>query len=56
MQNKIIFIPQNLDLEKITRENPPSFEFDYEYAYILLYDIIKDSNRLSHKIKDWSNF
>lgn len=56
MKNIIIYIPQNLDLEKITRENPPSFEFDYEYAYILLYDIIKDSNRLFHKIKDWSNF
>ena len=56
MKSKIIFIPQNLDLERITRENPPSFEFDYEYAYILLYDIIKDSNRLFHNIKDWSNF
>jgi hypothetical protein len=56
MQNKIIYIPQNLDLEVITRVNPPIFEFDYEYAYILLYDIIKDSNSKLHKIKDWSNF
>jgi hypothetical protein len=56
MKNKIIFIPENLDLEQLTINKPPNFEFDYEYAYFLVYEIIKDSNPLLYKIKDWSNF
>ncbi|RTL14294.1 MAG: hypothetical protein EKK56_01515 [Flavobacteriaceae bacterium] len=56
MKNKIIFIPENLDLEQLLKDNPPNFEFDREYAYIFLYDIIKDTNPLIHKIKDWYNF
>lgn len=56
MIHKIIYIPENLDLEKITRVTPPNFEFDYEYAHILLYDVIKDSNQKLFNIKDWPNF
>jgi hypothetical protein len=56
MNNKIIYVPHNIDLEEVTRNNPPSFEFDHEYAYFILYDIIKQSYGKFQKIKNWSEF
>lgn len=56
MKNKIIYVPHNLDLERIIMKNPPSFEFDYEYAYFIVYTIIKESYWKFKKITNWTEF
>jgi hypothetical protein len=56
MKNKIIYVPHNLDLEELTRNNPPSFKFDYEHAYFIVYSIIKESYWKFQKITDWTEF
>ena len=56
MKSKIIYVPHNIDLEELTRNNPPSFEFDHEYAYLILYGIIKDSYGKFQKVKNWTEF
>ena len=56
LKSKIIYVPHNIDLEDLTRNNPPSFEFDYEYAYFILYTILKESYWKFNKITDWIDF
>ena len=56
MKSIIIYVPHNLDLEELTRNNPPSFKFDYEYAYFIVYSIIKESYWKFQKITDWTEF
>lgn len=56
MKSKLIYVPYNLDLEELTKNNPPSFKFDYEYAYFIVYTIIKESYWKFEKITDWTEF
>lgn len=56
MKNKIIYIPENLDLEQLIKDYPPNFEFDHEYAYFIVYSIIKESYWKFEKIKNWTEF
>jgi hypothetical protein len=56
MKSKIIYVPHNIDLEELTRNNPPSFEFDHEYAYLILYGIIKQSYGKFKDVKNWTEF
>ena len=56
MKSKIIYVPHNIDLEELTKNNPPSFELDHEYAYFILYNMIKESYLKFNKITDWTEF
>ncbi|WP_395050533.1 hypothetical protein [Flavobacterium sp.] len=56
MKIHLIFIPEKLNLKQIVSNNPPEFDFNFDYAYSLIYQILKDTTYNLKKISDWKAF
>jgi hypothetical protein len=53
---KTIMVPEKLNLELIVQNNPTDFKFDFDYAYSLIHQILKDTSYKISKVKDWEDF
>jgi hypothetical protein len=56
MKTHLIFIPEKLNLEQIVLDNPANFDFNFDYAYSIIYLIMKDTSYKLKEISDWKEF
>ena len=56
MYTKIILVPEKINLEQLLQEKPAKFDFNFDYAYSIIHQILIDTSYRIKKIKDWENF
>jgi hypothetical protein len=56
MFKKLIIVPEKLNLEQFLIENPADFDFNIDYGYAILHQILIETSYKINKVKDWKNF
>lgn len=56
MYSKLIFVPEKLNLEQLLQENPVDFNFNFDYAYSLIHQILIDTSYRLKKKTNWTEF
>lgn len=56
MFKKLIIVPEKLNLEQFLIENPAEFDFNIDYGYAILHQILIETSYKIDEVKDWKNF
>lgn len=56
MYTKLILVPEQINLEQLLIEKPADFDFNLDYGYSLLHQILIDTSFKIGKLTDWKNF
>lgn len=56
MYKKFIIVPEKLNLEQFLIENPVDFDFNFDYGYALLHQILIETSYKINEVKDWKDF
>lgn len=56
MYTKLILVPEKINLEKLLQEKPVEFDFNLDYGYSILHQILIDTSFKLDDIKNWKDF